>query len=237
MKIHEVEKMTGITSRNIRFYEKQGLLSPVRSTENKYREFSDEDVRKLKEIKLLRRFGVGLTDIKSIQDGDMTLSECMEMYLRFFTEQKKDLEKTIELCEDIREKESCLQTIDTDFYLDEIASAEEKGTKFVDIAKDFITKARSVLPAYAKLFFEPTEPILNPSDFMKELEKWAEKEKREIIFVKVGMCTTILLDGKRYICVLEMPRVLHFPFSIFFAAKYNFGYRWVYLYEDFSAEW
>jgi len=237
MKIHEVEKITGITSKNIRFYEKQGLLTPVRSVENRYREFSEEDVRKLKEIKLLRRFGVGLADIKSVQDGELELSKCMEMYLRYFTEQKKDLEKTIELCEDIKGKDSSIQAIDTDFYLNEIDSAEEKGIKFVDIARDFMTKARSILPAYAKLFFEPDEPIMNPFDFMKELEKWAEKEKKEIIFVNLGMCTTILLDGKRYICVLEMPRVLHFPFSIFFVAKYNYGYRWVYLYEDFSEEW
>jgi len=237
MKILEVERITGITSKNIRFYEKQGLLTPARTAENRYREFSDEDVRRLKEIKLLRRFGVGLSDIKSIQDGSLTLSECMGMYLRYFTNQKKDLEKTIELCVDIQKKESTLQAIDTEFYLNEIDSAEENGIKFVNIAKDFLTRAKSVLPQHAKIFFEPDEPIMNPSDFMKELDNWAHKNGNELIHVSMGMRPTIMLDGKRYICALEMPRTLYFPLSIFFAFRYNFGYRWVYLYEDFSAEW
>jgi len=237
MIINEVEKVTGITSRNIRFYEKQGLLTTTRSERNFYREFSDEDVRRLKEIKLLRRFGVGLADIKKVQDGSLTLSGCMDMYLRYFTEQKKDLEKTIELCTDIQKKGSTLQAIDTEFYLNEINTAEENGAKFVDIAKDFITKAKSILPQHAKIYFEPEAPVINSADLMKELEKWAEQNKKEIIFVSSGMRPTILLDGKRYICALEMPRFIHFPLSIFFAARWNFGYRWVYLYEDFSAEW
>ena len=237
MIINEVEKVTGITSRNIRFYEKQGLLTTTRSERNFYREFSDEDVRRLKEIKLLRRFGVGLSDIKKVQDGSLTLSDCMDMYLRYFTEQKKDLEKTIELCADIQKKGSTLQAIDTEFYLNEINTAEENGTKFIDIAKDFITKAKSVIPQQAKIFFEPDAPIMDPPDFMKELEKWAEKNGKEIIFVSLSMRPKIMLDGKGYVCALEMPRVFHFPMSIFFAAKWNFGYRWVYFYEDYTAEW
>ena len=33
MRINEVERLVGITKRNIRFYEKEGLLSPGRSSE------------------------------------------------------------------------------------------------------------------------------------------------------------------------------------------------------------
>lgn len=38
MNIKEVEKVTGISSQNIRFYEKSGLVHPVRNEENGYRE-------------------------------------------------------------------------------------------------------------------------------------------------------------------------------------------------------
>ena len=34
MKINEVEKIVGITKKNIRFYEEQKLLSPLRNREN-----------------------------------------------------------------------------------------------------------------------------------------------------------------------------------------------------------
>ena len=237
MRINEVEKLTGITSRNIRFYEKEGLLRPARSSENRYRQYSDDDVRCLKEIKLLRKFGIGLADIKSMQEGSLALDECLKTYLSLFVQQKEELEQTIALCALIQKSETDLQKMDTDFYLDKINAAERDGVRFVDIAKDFITKAKSIVPTNAKLFFEPNEPIMNQFDFARELEQYAERKGKSLIFIKMGMRPKIRLDETIYDCALEMPRMLHFPSSIFFAAKYNFGYRWVYLYEDTSYEW
>ena len=48
MNIKEVEKITGISSQNIRFYEKYELVQPVRNANNGYREYNAEDIRKLK---------------------------------------------------------------------------------------------------------------------------------------------------------------------------------------------
>ena len=44
--IKEAEKLTGITSQNIRYYERQKLLSPQRNNENAYREYSEEDIKR-----------------------------------------------------------------------------------------------------------------------------------------------------------------------------------------------
>ncbi|MBO4361003.1 MAG: MerR family transcriptional regulator, partial [Eubacteriaceae bacterium] len=54
MKINEVEQAVGITKKNIRFYEDQGLISPVRDPTNSYRIYSTADVDLLLKIKLLR---------------------------------------------------------------------------------------------------------------------------------------------------------------------------------------
>ena len=43
MKIKQVEELVGITRKNIRFYEEQGLLN-VERAENGYREYHKEDV-------------------------------------------------------------------------------------------------------------------------------------------------------------------------------------------------
>ena len=53
MKINQVEELVGITKKNIRFYEEQGLISPKRNLENGYRDYSLEDVDLLNKIKLL----------------------------------------------------------------------------------------------------------------------------------------------------------------------------------------
>jgi len=237
MYIKEVEKLTGITSKNIRFYEKEGLVNPKRIENNRYRQYSKEDVRRLKEIKLLRKFGIGLNEIKDIQNGELPLNECLGIYLGVYNQQKKELEKVIDLCQLIQKNETSLQTLDTDYYLDEITFAEEKGARFTNITRDFINKAKSILPAHAKISFEPQEPILNPFDFVKELNFYAEKEGKSIIVIKMGMYPKIMLDDIAYDCTLEMPRYLRFPLSIFFVYSYNFGYRWVYLYEDKNFVW
>ena len=53
MKIKDMERQVGVTKANIRFYEKEGLLSPARG-ENNYREYTEEDREVLEKIKYLR---------------------------------------------------------------------------------------------------------------------------------------------------------------------------------------
>ena len=52
MKIKQVEELVGITRKNIRFYEDQGLLN-VERAENGYREYHQADVIRLN-MKLIR---------------------------------------------------------------------------------------------------------------------------------------------------------------------------------------
>ena len=66
MKINEVEAQVGITKKNIRFYEEQGLLSPRRNSENGYRDYGPEEVAALRQIKLLRKLGVPLEEIRQM---------------------------------------------------------------------------------------------------------------------------------------------------------------------------
>lgn len=58
--IKEAEMQTGITKQNIRYYEKIGLLQPSRKQENKYRNYSEEDIRRLKLIFLFRKLDMPL---------------------------------------------------------------------------------------------------------------------------------------------------------------------------------
>ena len=49
MLIHEVCKKCNLTKKAIEYYGEQGLISPA-VNENGYRQFSDDDVEKLKKI-------------------------------------------------------------------------------------------------------------------------------------------------------------------------------------------
>lgn len=68
MQIKEVEMLTGMTRANIRFYEKQGLLNRTIRNEYNYRDYTEEDIRQLQRIKLLRMLEVSMEDIKEMKD-------------------------------------------------------------------------------------------------------------------------------------------------------------------------
>ena len=55
MKIGEAAKKAGISPGNIRFYEKKGLLKPSREESSSYRNYTEEDVDRLKRILILRK--------------------------------------------------------------------------------------------------------------------------------------------------------------------------------------
>ena len=78
MKINQVEQLVGITKGNIRFYEKEGLLTPGRNTDNGYRDYSDADVAWLKKIKLLRMLDVPIEEILRLKSGSLTVERSEE---------------------------------------------------------------------------------------------------------------------------------------------------------------
>ncbi len=67
MEIKDLVDNLGIPRANIRFYEKEGLLNPQRK-ENQYRDYSEEDIDRLKKIIILRKLGITISEIKAILD-------------------------------------------------------------------------------------------------------------------------------------------------------------------------
>ena len=76
MNIKEIEERSGLTRANIRYYEQEGLLAPARR-ENKYRDYSEEDLETLLRIALLRNRGFSLDEIRRLQSGELELAAAM----------------------------------------------------------------------------------------------------------------------------------------------------------------
>ena len=68
MTIKEVEKLTGLTAKSIRYYEDKGLLTVERNEENDYRSYSEVEVNRLKKIKLLRYLEFSVEEVKLLLD-------------------------------------------------------------------------------------------------------------------------------------------------------------------------
>lgn len=112
MKIKEIEKMVGITRANIRYYEDEGLIHPKRNEENNYREYTDDDVKQLERIKVLRTLGIPISDIREMQNGSISLEEVMERRLVSISKEKQDLEELTKVCETIIQQDISYEAVD-----------------------------------------------------------------------------------------------------------------------------
>ena len=134
MKINEVEAQVGITKKNIRFYEEQGLLSPRRNSENGYRDYSETEVAVLRQIKLMRKLGVPLEEIRRMQAGG-TVADGMRRHLVTLEREQKSLEQSIQLCQSLKDREERLDALDAGALLEEMERLEQTGTTFQDKQK------------------------------------------------------------------------------------------------------
>ena len=132
MKIGEVASETGLSISNIRFYEKKGLLAPSRKEESGYRDYTAEDVNRLKMILLYRKMGLPIETIYLVFQGSITLAVALERQTEELRKQKEEITASLELCQKAL-KDINLEKINVDTYLDFVAAEEEKGKHFVEI--------------------------------------------------------------------------------------------------------
>lgn len=105
MKINEVEKRTGISAHNIRFYEKENLIKPVRNPLNAYREYAEADIVLLNRIKFLRMLDISVKDIRECLEGNKKLSDTLNYHLESLTEEKNRIKQNQLICQQFTDME------------------------------------------------------------------------------------------------------------------------------------
>ena len=145
MKINEVEALVGITKKNIRFYEEKGLLSPSRNSENGNRDYGEAEVEALRRIKLMRKLGVPIEEIRRMQEGTQTVGDGMRRHLVTLERERKNLEESVRLCELLKERTEPLGELDAQSVLAEMEKLEQSGTTFQNKQKQDV-RIRYVAP-------------------------------------------------------------------------------------------
>lgn len=142
MKINQVEELTGITKKNIRFYESEGLIAPRRDPANGYREYDLEDARALLRIKLLRKLDVSCEKIRELQSGKISLSSCMDDQLILLAHRQRDLDHMQEMCRRLMEEEQDFSGLAPEIWLDQMKEMEKGGIRFMDVRESDVKKRR-----------------------------------------------------------------------------------------------
>ena len=133
MNIKEAEKLTGISKRNIRFYEQKGMLHPARNQDNDYRDYSSQDIERLKLIRALRMVDMPLEEIQKVLDGKTSLEDAATAQERQLRERIQE----VQTAEDYKKMCKFLQKA-TFTYIPEgaVTNAREFTQALLDFARE-----------------------------------------------------------------------------------------------------
>ncbi|MBE5958670.1 MAG: MerR family transcriptional regulator [Lachnospiraceae bacterium] len=137
MKIKEVETATGLTQKSIRLYEAKGLIEVARNADNDYRDYSEENVEKLKYIKLYRYLGFSIEEIKGIlYDKNEALKSLREM-IETIKDEKEKIDERDSICRKLIEKEMQFEKDELEAYLERVNLVEtDEFKEFKKVVRD-----------------------------------------------------------------------------------------------------
>ena len=132
MRISEVARRTGLNVSNVRFYERKGLLTPDREEENGYRDYTEEDVTRIKQILLYRKMGVSIETIYLLLNGKADRSEILLRQKSELQSQLENLQGAMDLCNLVLQEDQ-MEDAKLDQYLTYVHEEEKQGKRFAEV--------------------------------------------------------------------------------------------------------
>lgn len=94
--IKKLSDIAGISTRTLRYYDKLGLLKPLRTDHNGYRIYGPDEVDALQQILFYRELGMKLSDIKeAVSDPGFQRGRALEEHLKELMRQRSRLDLLI----------------------------------------------------------------------------------------------------------------------------------------------
>lgn len=95
--IKNLARISGVSTRTLRYYDQIGLLCPARIAANDYRIYGQKEVDLLQQILFYRELGVSLKEIHQIlNDPDFDKARALESHLSALLLRKKQIERLID---------------------------------------------------------------------------------------------------------------------------------------------
>lgn len=105
MRIKQVEELLGIDRETIRFYIKEGLVVPKQNS-NGYRDYSDEDIKQLKKILVMRDLEMSIADIRGICDGEVEFASALRASEENLRKKQEVVSNAMRTCSELMESNS-----------------------------------------------------------------------------------------------------------------------------------
>lgn len=211
MNIKQAESLSGVSKRNIRFYEQEGLIQPSRNQENDYREYSQEDINVLKLIRTLRMVDMPLEQIREVIQGHTKIQDAASIQKRKLILQAQQLETAIRFCEEFCSL-SDIKNINIDDVLCRMDLPENKAGLFQQWVSDYKKLAKA---QHEKVFtFIPDGAVTNSNEFTLALFEYANENDLNLVITKEGMYPEFTLDGIEYTAERNYTSVQRVPVAV-----------------------
>lgn len=93
---HEIAELAGVSANVVRYYSKIGLLSPIRNPNNGYREYTPQDVNRVRFIRKAKWLGFTLKDVETIlAESDSGKSPCGKVR-EIITERVQEIQQRLD---------------------------------------------------------------------------------------------------------------------------------------------
>ena len=196
MNIKQASEQSGVSAPNIRFYEKEGLLTPARRQDNDYRDYAAGDIRTLKLIRMLRMLDVPLPTIKAVLQGEQPLQQALRVQQTVLEQQAAQLAAAVQFCNDLARQAPQADTLDVDACLTRMESPAPQQGFFSGWLQDYCTLAQ--VQHQKHFFFIPQGSINTPQEFTAALQTYAKANGMQFSLEKEGMYPEFSLDDILY---------------------------------------
>ena len=196
MNIKQASEQSGVSAPNIRFYEKEGLLTPARQRDNSYRTYTEENIRTLKLIRMLRMLDVPLPTIKAVLRGEQPLQQALQAQQTMLEQQAAHLAAARSFCAELVRQRPQAETLDVDACLTRMEKPAVQGAFCSGWLQDYRTLAQ--VQHQRHFSFIPEGSINTPQEFTAALQTYAKVNGMQFSLEKEGMYPEFSLDGILY---------------------------------------
>lgn len=207
MKINEVAKLTGITTRTLHYYDEIGLLKPSQITAAGYRLYDENSLSELQQILFFRELNFPLNEIKEIMtNSEYDKTEALKKHKELLLKKRERIDRLVTLVENTIKGDGEMSF--KEFDMTEIESAKKKYAKEVkerfgnteayaeseEKAKKYGKEQWQEIDAESKKLLKAFADNMDKTPDSEEVQKLV-KEWQDFITKSFYRCTNEILQG------------------------------------------
>lgn len=207
MKINEVAKLTGITTRTLHYYDEIGLLKPSQITDAGYRLYDENNLSELQQILFFRELNFPLNEIKEIMtNSEYDKTEALKKHKELLLKKRERIDRLVTLVENTIKGDGEMSF--KEFDMTEIESAKKKYAKEVkerfgnteayaeseEKAKKYGKEQWKEIDAESKKLLKAFADNMDKTPDSEEVQKLV-KEWQDFITKSFYRCTNEILQG------------------------------------------